>query len=143
MDKQTPVETTSTPAERLSNDDVQRTNSNNIGLTEMGDVSVETKGTLHGIESGFTPHLFPLRARRRGGTLPYTGGRRRSCPGTAKRPGRGAFAGWANASDVVCVIERRRCLDCQPSRSRAPALRTDAFQGDAVLQHPGFGLFPG
>jgi hypothetical protein len=28
-----------------------------VKLVEMGDVSVETKGTIHGVEQGFTPHF--------------------------------------------------------------------------------------
>ena len=29
-----------------------------VKLVEMGDVSVETKGTIHGLELGFTPRSF-------------------------------------------------------------------------------------
>jgi hypothetical protein len=28
-----------------------------VKLVEMGDVSVETKGTIHGLEQGYTPHF--------------------------------------------------------------------------------------
>jgi hypothetical protein len=29
-----------------------------VKLVEMGEVSVETKGTIHGLELGFTPRSF-------------------------------------------------------------------------------------
>jgi hypothetical protein len=29
-----------------------------VKLVEMGEVSVETKGTIHGLERGFTPRSF-------------------------------------------------------------------------------------
>ena len=56
MDKRELVETGSVSEETQADDSNLRTDS--VKLVEMGDVSVETKGTLHGLELGFLPRSF-------------------------------------------------------------------------------------
>jgi hypothetical protein len=56
MDKRELVETQSVCEETQAEDGNLRTDF--VKLVEMGDVSVETKGTLHGLEIGFLPRSY-------------------------------------------------------------------------------------
>ncbi len=56
MEKQTAVAIGNTPAETMTRDTARRADpTDSVGLTEMGKVSVETKGTIRGLELGLTP----------------------------------------------------------------------------------------
>lgn len=56
MDSRELVETGSVSGETQVADSNLPTDS--VKLVEMGDVSVETKGTLHGLEIGFLPRSY-------------------------------------------------------------------------------------
>jgi hypothetical protein len=53
MDKQQRIETRSVPEKTQTTHNDLRADT--VKLVEMGDVSVETKGTVRGLELGFTP----------------------------------------------------------------------------------------
>ena len=56
MDSHELVETGSVCEETKVEDSNLRTDA--VKLVEMGDVSVQTKGTLHGLEIGFLPRSY-------------------------------------------------------------------------------------
>jgi hypothetical protein len=56
MDSRELVKTGSVPEEATVKDSGVRPDA--VKLVEMGDVSVETKGTAHGLELGYTPRNF-------------------------------------------------------------------------------------
>lgn len=55
MDNQKRIDTQSAPQKTQTTHNELRTQP--VKLVEMGDVSVETKGTVHGLELGFTPRF--------------------------------------------------------------------------------------
>ena len=55
MDNQKRIDMQSTPEKTQATHNELRPDP--VKLVEMGDVSVETKGTIHGLELGFTPRF--------------------------------------------------------------------------------------